>query len=166
MSRWGWTREVAEDRTLEIKSSRAARSASLVNNFNYRKNMIILNKQSGGLLGKICSIVNLFLMVHSAQHSAEKPTQKMRLFCPIRLAASGLSSAKEFGAQETPNQVLIQYQANLAKTHPKKIWSESSKAEQRAQWPEPGPFRFRIWSAVGNLRLKACHMKILILGSP
>lgn len=66
-----------------------------------------LNKQSAGLLGKTCLIVNLFLVVHETQHIAENPSQNNRLFWPMRLLEIKRRSTKEDGDQLTANQDLM-----------------------------------------------------------
>ena len=139
-----------EARILDIITSNASLSSSLVNNLHCCKNMQVLNKQSAGLTGKTCSMVNLFLVVQRVQHTAANPTQNNLLWAPTRLEARRRRSEKEAGLQQTCSHDLIQHQKRLAKTQLKKIWAVSSRCPHRAQQSEPGPLRLRIWSPAGN----------------
>ena len=86
---------------MSISIDSASWSSALVNDFHCCRKAHDLNKQSAGLAGNTCSIVNLFLVVHRDQHKAPKPTQKMCLDTPERLEAKLRNSAKEAGAQDT-----------------------------------------------------------------
>ena len=113
--------EIAEFRVLANMASNASLSSFLVNKLHCCRNIQVLNKQSAGLTGKTCSIVNLFLVVHKDQHMAAKPTQNNLLQAPTKELAKARKSAKEVGAHETCNQDLIQHQKSLAKTQLKKL---------------------------------------------
>ena len=85
---------------MSISIDSASWSSALVNDFHCCRKAHDLNKQSSGLAGNTCSIVNLFLVVHTDQHKAPN-TQKMCLDTPERLEAKLRNSAKEAGAQDT-----------------------------------------------------------------
>src|SRR4051812_21712460 len=108
--------EIAEFRILDNMASKASLSSSLVNNLHCCRNIQVLNKQSAGLAGKTCSIVNLFLVVHRDQHMPAKPTQNSLLWAPTKELAKMRRSEKEVGAQETCIQDLTQHQNSLART--------------------------------------------------
>ena len=145
-------------------SLNAYRSTSLVNNLHCCKKILALNKQLTGIARKMCSIVNLFLVVHSDQQIATQPTQNNLLARPDKVLTQRRRSLKEDGFQLTWSQCLMQLQRNLANEQWKNMCSVFSEAPHNAHLSEPGPFLFLIWSAAGSLRQKVCHMKILILG--
>ena len=91
---WTGEMEIAEFRILANMASRASLSSSLVNNLHCCRNIQVLNKQSAGLAGKTCSIVNLFLVVHKDQHMAAKPTQNNLLWAPTKELAKMRRSEK------------------------------------------------------------------------
>ena len=109
-------KEVAEAQILEDRRSKVSRSSVLVNDFHYCGNKQDLYKQSIGLAGNICSMVNLFLVVHKAQQTAARPTQNSCLVTRTKPLARTQSSEKEDGSQETWSHSLTQLQINLAKT--------------------------------------------------
>ena len=126
------------------------------------KKATILNRQSEGLLGKTCSIVNLFLVVHKLQHKAAKKTQKILRPCPDRLRDSSNRSLKLWGFQVHESHERTQFQPNRANGKLKRMCSMSSTTPQRVQAGLALPCRLMIWSLAGSLRLRACHRKILI----
>ena len=74
-----------------------------------------LNKQLTGLAGKICSIENLFLVVHSDHPIAAQPTKKTLLDCLDKELVYSLKSSKEEGDQLTCSHSLMQYHKKFAK---------------------------------------------------
>ena len=110
----------AEARILAMSTSRASRPSSLVNNLHCCNRIQDLKRTSAGLDGKVCSIVNLFLIVQRAQHKAPKPIQNTLLVTPTKTLDRILSSEKDEGFQDTWSQDLTQLHTNLANTQWKK----------------------------------------------
>jgi hypothetical protein len=123
----------------------------------------VLNTQSGGWDGSLCSIVILFLMFHNAQLWA---ANKSQIVC-LKPGASEFTivknSWKVLGFHCTPKAALMPLHAKAAKSQTKKIWSTDSSCPQSAQLPLAAPCLLLICSLEGNLPFAICQRKILIL---
>ena len=112
---------MADGLSLEIRELSMFTSHDVSSGLQSCRKAIILNKQSVGLLGKMCSVVNLFLVVQRDQHTTANPTQNILPWAPTRLEAKRRRCEKEAGLQETCSHDLIQHQKSLAKTQLKNI---------------------------------------------
>jgi hypothetical protein len=95
--------------------------------------------QLAGWRGNFLSIVNLFLVFHSAQHWAAKYVHSIRLHFGFSGSRTSSHSCLDRRFQFTLNITLTPLQRNFAMTHWKKMWSTFSGLPQRTQLPSDGP---------------------------